>query len=312
MGDLMHALPAITEAKKEIPDIKFDWVVDTNFSSVPSWHPAINKVIETNHREWKLNLFSSRSRKAIKNVINTVNGTDYDFIIDMQNNLKSAFISFLCKDSVTGMDSRSSREYPAHLAYSKKAYIPKDMHAIERQKMLLAFALGYKTNHSLVEYGISKQKFVEPIGHFPEQFVVCVQNASWKTKQWPIENWKDIVRALSEHGLTMLFPSGNKHELERAIEICSVSKKAIALEVMSLNEIAFLVDNAKFSLCSDTGLAHLSAVTSTPSLTFYGPTATNLIGTRGENQNHLVANDGDLKNLDTEVVLNKLKELNFI
>ena len=151
MGDLMHALPAITEAKKEIPDIKFDWMVDINFSSVPSWHPAINKIIETNHREWKLNLFSSGSRKAIKNVINTVNETDYDLIIDMQNNLKSAFISFLCKDSVTGMDSRSSREYPAHLAYSKKAYIPKDMHAIERQKMLLAFALGYETNHSLVE-----------------------------------------------------------------------------------------------------------------------------------------------------------------
>ena len=47
MGDLMHALPAITEAKDQIPNIIFDWVVDKNFSSVPSWHPAINKTIET-------------------------------------------------------------------------------------------------------------------------------------------------------------------------------------------------------------------------------------------------------------------------
>ena len=45
MGDLMHALPAITEAKDQIPNIIFDWVVDKNFSSVPNWHPAINKAI---------------------------------------------------------------------------------------------------------------------------------------------------------------------------------------------------------------------------------------------------------------------------
>ena len=32
MGDLMHTLPALTDASKEIPNIEFDWVVDENFS----------------------------------------------------------------------------------------------------------------------------------------------------------------------------------------------------------------------------------------------------------------------------------------
>ena len=41
---------------------------------------------------------------------------------------------------------------------------------------------------------------------------------------------------------------------------------------------------AKFSVCSDTGLAHLSAVVNTPSMTLYGPTDTKLIGTEGINQ----------------------------
>ena len=45
MGDLMHALPALTEAKEHIKDISFDWVVDKNFASVPSWHPLVNKII---------------------------------------------------------------------------------------------------------------------------------------------------------------------------------------------------------------------------------------------------------------------------
>ena len=71
----MHALPAITEAKDQIDNITFDWVVDKNFSSVPKWHPNVKNTIETNHREWKLNLFSSKSRDEIKKVINRIDNT---------------------------------------------------------------------------------------------------------------------------------------------------------------------------------------------------------------------------------------------
>ena len=31
MGDLMHALPALTEAKEHFKEIEFDWVVDKAF-----------------------------------------------------------------------------------------------------------------------------------------------------------------------------------------------------------------------------------------------------------------------------------------
>ena len=66
MGDLMHALPALTEAEQNIKNISFDWVVDKAFSSVPGWHPAVDKIIKTDHRNWKKQLFSSESREALK------------------------------------------------------------------------------------------------------------------------------------------------------------------------------------------------------------------------------------------------------
>ena len=72
MGDLIHALPALTEAKDHINNITFDWVVDKNFSSVPKWHPNVKNTIETNHREWKLNLFSSKSRDEMKKVLSLI------------------------------------------------------------------------------------------------------------------------------------------------------------------------------------------------------------------------------------------------
>lgn len=312
MGDLMHALPALTEAKENVPEASFDWVVDKNFQSVPEWHPAVKSTLVTNHREWKLNLISANTRNEIKTVVNEINQNDYDIVVDMQNNLKSSFISFLIKKEVIGMDSKSAREFPAHLSYSRKASISKDLHAIERQRELMAFALGYETQDKDFGYGISEDKFTNPSFQLPSKYVVCVQNASWVTKQWPVDYWKELILELEPQGLDFLFPSGSQSELEKAREICEVSTRAHALDLLPLNEIAYILNNALFSVCSDTGLAHLSAVTNTPSLTLYGPTNTKLIGTSGINQNHITANNGNLENIKVKEVTEKLKILGFI
>tara|TARA_B100000575_G_C23125020_1_gene651661 strand:- start:300 stop:1238 length:939 start_codon:yes stop_codon:yes gene_type:complete len=312
MGDLMHALPAITEAKDKMNDITFDWVVDKNFSSIPKWHPNVENTIETNHREWKLNLFSSKSRQDVKKVINIIDQGEYDLIVDMQNNLKSAFLSYMCKSQVSGLDAKSAREYPAHLAYKNKISVSKAMHAVDRQKILLASALGYKTNLDKIDYGISKAHFKKPLNMPSDNYAICVQNASWTTKQWPIESWKGLISNLEKRDITLLFPSGNQAELDRASEICSVSEKAYALEILPLDEIAYLIDNSEFALCSDTGLAHLSAVTDTPSLTLYGPTDKGLIGTYGSNQNHFESPDSNINKISVEDVLKRLELLNFI
>ena len=104
----------------------------------------------------------------------------------------------------------------------------------------------------------------------------------------------------------MLLPSGNLKELERAKEICSISEKAQAIDLMSLNEIAYIINKADFCICSDTGLAHLSALTGTPSITLYGPTKTSLIGTTGINQNHLVGNKKDINQILVSDVIDEL------
>ena len=305
MGDLMHTLPALTEAKEFNQDIVFDWVVDRSFSEVPKWHPAVNKVIKTDHRNWKKQFFSPESRDALRSVINDINNTEYDLVIDMQNNLKSSFVSYLCKHKVTGMDFKSVREFPAHLSYNKKINISKDLHAITRQNIILSEALGYSTLNSS-DYGITDVNFIKPSFDLPSEYVVLVQNASWKTKQWSIVNWQLLVNHLDKLGIDMILPSGNEEEYLRAKKISSVSGKTHVLKPIPLNEIAYIMNKAKFSVCSDTGLAHLSAVVDTPSLTLYGPTDTKLIGTKGNNQFHIIGSDNNINSISIEEVINKL------
>ena len=107
----------------------------------------------------------------------------------------------------------------------------------------------------------------------------------------------------------MLVPSGNLEEIKRAKEICSLSKMAQAIDLMPLNEIAYIVKNANLCICSDTGLAHLSALTGTPSITLYGPTKTSLIGTAGVNQRHLVGENEYINQLKVADVINELESI---
>ena len=102
-------------------------------------------------------------------------------------------------------------------------------------------------------------------------------------------------------------PSGTIKEKLREETIASKSNSAKALDIMDLNKVAYLIDNANFCVCSDTGLAHLSAVVGTPSTTLYGPTDVNLIGTFGQNQTHLIGDNGNMEAISVEKVISCLR-----
>ncbi len=53
MGDVLHTLPALTDAQQAIPGIKFDWVVEEGFAQIPSWHAAVERVIPVAIRRWR-------------------------------------------------------------------------------------------------------------------------------------------------------------------------------------------------------------------------------------------------------------------
>ena len=53
MGDIIHTLPALSDAGTALEDIQFDWVVEKNFAQIVPWHPLVNKVIECELRRWR-------------------------------------------------------------------------------------------------------------------------------------------------------------------------------------------------------------------------------------------------------------------
>src|SRR5579864_5645864 len=63
LGDVIHTLPALTDAARAIPGITFDWMVEESFSEIPPWHPAVRKVIPMAWRRWRKKIWSADNRQ---------------------------------------------------------------------------------------------------------------------------------------------------------------------------------------------------------------------------------------------------------
>ena len=289
MGDLMHALPALTDAAQAYPEIEFDWVVDQAFAEVPLWHINVKKVIKTAHRQWRKTPLKFIVGNGLKDFRAQLNLANYDAIVDLQGNIKSAVVGKLRRGEVSGFDAETCREKPAHWAYKYQFSIPVVQHSIERQRQLMAQALDYPLPTTTPDYGVNFNDFLLPELPFslPDKFMMFVHNASWETKLWPVSHWKALVDIATAQGVSVLLPCGNDAEYARAQEIATASPLAHALPKLSLDAMAAIMSRATAAVCSDTGLAHLAAVANIPAITLYGPTDIALIGTHGEGQQQL-------------------------
>jgi heptosyltransferase-1 len=115
-----------------------------------------------------------------------------------------------------------------------------------------------------------------------------------------------VSQRAADLGYTVVLPNGNDKEYQRAQKIAEGCSAAVALSKTSLDDIAAIISGATAMLCSDTGLAHLAAVAATPAITLYAVTDTNLIGTVGGNQRHIVAtqdvNNGSMADISVDRV----------
>lgn len=154
LGDVIHTLPAITDAYRVLPDIQFDWVIEESFAEIPALHPAVKRVIPLNFRHWRKQPFQAWRSSAWRVFQWEIRRQYYDLIIDAQGLLKSAFIASQAKGIRCGLDWWSAREPLASLSYHRRYTVPKEQHAITRVRQLFAAALGYKIPDDPPDYGL--------------------------------------------------------------------------------------------------------------------------------------------------------------
>lgn len=309
MGDVLHTLPALTDAMRAIPDIRFDWVVEEGFAQIPSWHEAVDRVIPVAIRRWRKAWFSApikAERKAFRDAIQAVK---YDAIIDAQGLVKSAaLVTRLAHGIKHGMDWSSAREPLASLFYNRRHHIAKQQHAVERTRELFAKSLGYTKPETQGDYAIA-QHFLGSLTPAEAPYCVFLHATTRDDKHWPEENWRELIRLLGERGLRIKLPWGAPHEEARAKRLAEGFDYVEVLPRLSLEKVAHVLAGAEFVVSVDTGLSHLTAALDRPNITLYGPTDPGLIGGYGKNQVACNADLASLNNLQADKVLELINSL---
>jgi heptosyltransferase-1 len=286
MGDVIHTLPALTDAGKALPGITFDWVVEENFAQIPTWHPLVRKVIPVAWRRWRKNFLAANTRAEWKQFRAELRAENYDFIIDAQGLLKSVFFSLFARGVKCGFDFQSARETMAALFYEKRFSIAKKQHAITRSRQLLSAAIGYALPTHTPDYGIDRKRFQESQVQ-ANKYLVFLHGTTWNTKHWPEKYWHELVKMAEQKGFQVKLPWGNVQEQERAQRIAAGSQQAEALPRLDLLGLAKVLANAVAVVGVDTGLCHLAAALDVPTVSLYGPTDPMLSGALGRSQVHL-------------------------
>src|SRR5690625_698416 len=277
LWDLVHMLPAISDIAEHLPQARIDWVVEEAFAEIPAWHPAVTQVYTVAHRRWRRQWWSARVRAERQAFRQQIGAHDYDVVLDMQALLKSAWIVRQTRGPRHGLNWKSAREPLSSLFYQHKYAIDFWQPAVIRQRLLAAQVFGYEVSGA-PNYGLQAFMVENPV----QDYAVIMPSASRDDKLWAADKWQRIFSYLLEQGLQLKLFAGNEQEAERARALIADydAGQAQVLPRMSLTEVAQTIAAARLMVGLDSGLTHLSAALSRPTVGIYKastPTRTPLI-----------------------------------
>jgi heptosyltransferase-1 len=291
MGDILHALPAVTGIRAALPDATIGWLVEERWSElltalgrkaspniVSPQKPVVNLIHTVDTKRWRQRFFRPAATTEILGALKRVRKVDYDFALDFQGAIKSAF-SAQVSGASTVAGFVDPRESAARFFYSQKVSRSGD-HVIEQNHALAAHALKQCLNGQ--ELTLPAPQL--PVGPQGEawadaeinrlgiaSFAIVNPGAGWGAKQWPAQRFGQVAQALAVHNVkTLVNVAEGEEDLARAVVEAS-GGNAFELRC-TIGQLIALTRRARIFLGGDTGPLHLAAAFGIPVVGIYGPT----------------------------------------
>ncbi len=281
MGDVVHALPAVSDMLRAIPGLQIDWLVEAPFVAIPRLHAGVSRVLPLAWRKWRKRLLAADTRAAMAALRAELRREPYDLVLDLQGLLKSVLWGLQARGPLAGYDRASIREPAAALFYSRRAAVPRQLQAVARNRMLSAALLGYALPATPPDFGITP-----PAGALtgswaaPAPSAALIPCASRPEKLWPEDRWITVGQRLQAAGLTPVIVWGNEDERQRAERIAA-GCDGVVPPFLSVADMAAVLGAARQIVGLDTGFSHLAAAFGAPTIGIYCDHEPGLAGLSG-------------------------------
>ena len=277
MGDVVHALPAVSDMLRALPGLQVDWLVEAPFAAIPRLHTGVARVLPMAWRKWRKSLGDAQTRAAIGALRAELQREPYDLVLDLQGLLKSALWGLQARGPLAGYGYASIREPLAALFYRRRATVPRDLQAVVRNRRLAAAHLGYALPTSAPDFGIAA-----PVGSWqpPAASAALIPCASRPEKLWPEDRWIAVGQRLQAAGLVPVLVWGSDDERGRAGRIAA-GCGGVVPPFLSVADTAAVLGQARQIVGLDTGFSHLAAAFGAPTIGIYCDHSPGLAGITG-------------------------------
>jgi heptosyltransferase I len=296
LGDVIHHMPALVDARKARADATFAWLVEEAFAPLVRLHPAVSEVVPVAWRRWRKSLYAPGTVTEIKKSLADIRARAYDVIVDSQGLLRSAAIARVAKGERHGYDASSIREPLASFFYDVRHRVSRELHAVERNRILSGLSLGY-TPQGTPEFGLDRARFAKDAA----QYSVFLHATARMEKQWPEDHWIALGKMLGDitgEDTKVVLPWGNDLERARSERIAARVQNASVPDRAPLDQVAKLIAGAQYIVGVDTGLMHLAAAFGVPLVAIFSGSNPGLTGPVGNGRIAVLGADGAPPSVD--------------
>jgi heptosyltransferase-1 len=299
MGDLIHAIAAVSALRAARPDCKIGWVVEKRWSELlcaPGFaprgertqqRPLVDDLFTLDIRALRSHPISPAIWKEMRACFVELRSAGYEQVVDIQGSLRSALIASLSGATESWGESHP-REAPAAILYRHRVSVS-GSHVAQQNLALISAVAGIPLDDCapLLPRDAGSAKWCEQlltgrstptlataarIGD-PSASGFCILNpgAGWGAKCWPPSSFAEVARRLAEVGIRSLvnFGPGEKPLAEQVADASGGAAEAISCTVSQLVE---LTGRAGLFIGGDTGPMHLAAALGVPVVGLFGPT----------------------------------------
>jgi lipopolysaccharide heptosyltransferase I len=285
MGDILHALPAVTALRKALPGATIGWVVEERWSELLCTlseprsgprslrRPLVDQVHAVDTKKWRASMLSPQTWERIGATLSELRAPKYEVALDFQGAARSAILAGLSKATVV-YGAMQPRENVASMFYTRQV-MTRGAHVVEQASSLAGVVSGRRLEIPAAElpYDDRAEKqcddWLKRDGI--SNFALLNPGAGWGAKRWPAERFGSVAKKLAGDGVKSLINFGpGEEKLAQAVK--EASGGAAQAVGCTLTELLSLTRRASLFIGGDTGPMHLAAALRIPVVAIFGPT----------------------------------------
>lgn len=293
MGDILHALPAVTALRRAHPSWRIDWALEPRWRPLltadledaeagagrSAARPLVDRIFPVPTKAWGKTPWKRRTWHEIGALIGALRAVRYDAVLDLQGAIRSGVVARLSGcGRIVGAEQ--PWEDPAKWLYTERVRTV-GRHVIEQNVELAASVAGDLLAPALpvMPVDFAAEDWCDALPELKEAqwrgrpVLLVHPGAGWGAKRWPADRYGAVAAAFAGRGGVVLVNAApGEAALADAVVSASGGDGLVSAVSCSLAELVALTRRVSLVIGGDTGPVHLACALSKPVVGIYGPT----------------------------------------